>query len=230
MDQKKLTNFLREENFKEALLILNEELNTNPNNEIPLYQRGLVYAQIDQADQALSDFNKALEINPKNAQIISERGVLYFNLKNYPLALTDLNNALLIEPNNPYRYSSRAFVKSSMGDLQGAIDDYEVAVRLDPEDLVAHNNLGIVYEKLGYKQKSKKSFEKADQKELFDNKESATSTKTLENPPVAQLEYQPMVETIATSPLSNYLITLKNVLFSKKEFLSFFAFVKNKLK
>ena len=74
-----------------------------------------------------------------------------------------MDYALGLEPNNPYRYSSRAYIKDWIGDIKGAIADYEVAVKLDPEDSIAYNNLGLLQEKLGYVDKAKSNYKRADQ-------------------------------------------------------------------
>jgi tetratricopeptide (TPR) repeat protein len=190
----------------------------------------MMHARMFNLVSAISDFDKALEINPNHAVLLSERGVLHFKMKNNTLALNDFDAAALLEPTNPYRFSSRAFIKSSTGDLQGAIEDYEMAIRLDPEDLVAHNNLGLVYEKLGYKEKSKKSFEKADQNMTSDSEKivafpeinkSGNSTNTV----------TPIMPNFKSNRRKlNYLETLKNVLSTKSGFADFISFLKGKSK
>src|SRR5690606_3882624 len=137
--------------------------------------------------------------------------------------------ALSMEPQNPYRYSSRAFLKDRMGDLKGAIADYERAIEIDPEDAIAHNNKGMVEEKLGFQEKSKQSFKKADdlvgynkpdQKKVFGNE-----NQTNEIPP--QLKDQNLDEKVT---FSSYWNTLTNVIKNPDTRADFFKFVSDKFK
>lgn len=90
------------------------------------------------------------------------RAMSYFHLGELENSLNDFNELQKREPNNPYRYSSRAYVKATLNRVEEAIEDYKIAIHLDPNDAVAHNNLGLLQEKLGYLEKAKKHFQKAD--------------------------------------------------------------------
>lgn len=113
--------------------------------------------------KAINALDKAIEKEPNNPIYYSERGVCHYHLELKKAALNDMNKAVELDPEYSYRYASRAYVRDGMGDTEGAISDYEIAIKLDPDDAVAHNNLGLLQEKLGYMQKSKANFEKADE-------------------------------------------------------------------
>src|SRR5690606_42094494 len=67
-----------------------------------------------------------------------------------------------LEPENPHSYSNRANIKDITCGLLGAIEVYAKAIALDPEDANSYNNKGLVEEKVGYYNRYKESFRKAD--------------------------------------------------------------------
>jgi tetratricopeptide (TPR) repeat protein len=109
-----------------------------------------------------------------------------------------------------------------------------MAIRLDPEDLVAYNNLGLVYEKLGYKEKSKRSFEKADQKLSNGTKpntdEAAGFPEIKKRSSIAKDAVSNKAKFKATGRSLNYMQTLKNVFSTKTGFADFISFLKGKPK
>lgn len=148
--------------FEDALSVFNHLISKSEKSaELHLF-RGRILSRLGKTDEALKDFDLIVEIDPYNTNYISDRAVVLHLLKRDEEALSEFDRAANLDPKNPYRYSSRAFFKDRIGDLVGAIEDYEKAIELDPEDAVSFNNKGLVEEKLGYKERSKKSFNKAD--------------------------------------------------------------------
>lgn len=152
-------------------------------------------------DKAVDLLTKAINQEPNNANYYSHRGVSRFHLGLQKEAIADMNKSVELEPDYSYRYASRAYIRSTVGDVKGAIADYEKAIELDPEDSVSLNNLGMMQEKMGYDNKAKENFERADhlaelldengidykeeikprniQKEINEEKKEQTSSKLL---------------------------------------------------
>jgi len=152
----------KEGKFEEALSVFNKLISKSEKSaELHLF-RGRILSRLGKTNEALDDFDLIVEIDPYNTNYISDRAVVLHLLKKDEEALTEFDRAANLDPKNPYRYSSRAYFKDRIGDLKGAIEDYEKAIELDPEDAVSYNNKGLVEEKLGYKERSKKSLDKAD--------------------------------------------------------------------
>lgn len=106
---------------------------------------------------------------------------------------------------------------------------------MDPEDAVSYNNKGIVEEKLGYKERSKKSFDKADKLVGYQPKEYKSTNAPKENPVKKtpdqipeQLKNQPTPQTKSLS-FTNYWKTVGKVLSDKNTRAEFFSFIQSKL-
>jgi tetratricopeptide (TPR) repeat protein len=111
--------------------------------------------------------------------------------------------------------------------LTGAIEDYEKAIELDPEDAVSYNNKGLVEEKLGYQERSKSSFSKADDLIGYKTKE------TPESDAQKKIKEQKFKESqTPSSPkkitASNYLKMVKNILTNPTTRQEFVSFLKSK--
>ncbi len=146
-------------NFSDAIPILDEYLNENPNHAEALFFRGICHRKIEKFNESIADFTAVINKLPDQANIYSERGVSYYRLKDYEAAVLDLNKAVELEPENPFRYSSRAYIRAYI-DIDGAIDDYEKAIELDPKDEIAYNNLGLLQENQGHMKKAQQNFKK----------------------------------------------------------------------
>jgi tetratricopeptide (TPR) repeat protein len=155
--------YFKEGNFEAALKMINGCIEDDRSNLEFIFFRARVSTRLGLLEDSLKDFDTLVKMEPYNPTYIGDRAVVLHLLKRNAEAEEGFDQALNLEPSNPYRYSSRAYFKDRIGDLSGAIEDYEKAIDLDPEDAVAYNNKGLVEEKLGYQEKSRKSFNKADE-------------------------------------------------------------------
>lgn len=126
------------------------------------FNHGVSLLKENQLEKALRVFNELIEHDSKNAKYYSERGVVFFHLQQKKESLFDMDKAVELEPTNSYRYSSRAYIRGHFKMLNEAIEDYRKAIDLDPDDAIAYNNLGLLEEQLGYQQRARESFSKAD--------------------------------------------------------------------
>ena len=228
--------YFKEGKFEEALLQINRCIASDTSNLEFYYFRARVHSRLRNLESALDDFDYLISMEPYNPNFISDRAVVLHLLGRNKEALEEFDRALNFEPLNPYRYSSRAYFRDRIGDLKGAIEDYEKAIALDPEDAVSYNNKGLVEEKIGYKEKSQKSFKKAD--ELVGYKPIQSSTDKLEKqskngfPTNDQDHKMADHESSSTQKLtiSNYMETIKNVFTNKKTQQEFRDFIKSGFK
>ena len=122
-------------------------------------------------EQAINYCNKQLEKNQNIADLLGLRAVAKFHAKDIS-CIDDLNKAITLEPKNPYRYSSRAYIIDILGNTEAAIEDYLFAIELDPTDHIAINNLGMLEEKMGRKALAKSRFDKVDELQGIQTKDS----------------------------------------------------------
>ncbi|MCO6499949.1 MAG: tetratricopeptide repeat protein [Vicingus serpentipes] len=149
-----------QQQYKEAIEVLNIFLLQQNNNADALYTRAISYRKIGEFEKSIDDFSTILERLPDEPSLLSERGVSHFHNKNINAAMNDMNRAVELEPNKPYRYASRAYIRANI-DIEGAIEDYKKAIELDPKDDIAHNNLALLEENAGRMSSAKNHFNAA---------------------------------------------------------------------
>ncbi len=72
--------------------------------------RGAVYGEKGQYDQAISDFTRAIEINPRYNKAYNNRGVVYRRKGQYDQAISDFNKAKEINPLDAEAYNNMAWL------------------------------------------------------------------------------------------------------------------------
>jgi tetratricopeptide (TPR) repeat protein len=80
--------------------------------------RGIVYSQKGQYDNALSDFTEALKIKPSNAKAYYNRGITYAIKNQYDLALSDLRRSIEISPSEAGSYDILGTVHAALACLE----------------------------------------------------------------------------------------------------------------
>jgi tetratricopeptide (TPR) repeat protein len=107
--------------------------------------KGTVYLQKGEYDQAISEFNKTLEINPNDAVAYINRGWAYYRKGHYDQAISDCNKALEIDPRVAAAYLTRGAAYNLKGQPDHAISDFNKALEINPRDALAYNNRGWAY-------------------------------------------------------------------------------------
>jgi len=201
-----------------------------PNHEGALFNLAKARYFLKQYTQAIEQFNYLVSMHPGNAMYISERAVALHLQGDNDEALADFDKAVALDPENPYRYSSRAFFKDRTKDYHGAIADYERAIELDPEDAIAFNNKGLVEEKLGYMERAKKSFSRADNLDGYkgNTQHTASTAPPTKNTATPTPTERPQTQQQKLSGKA-YMHTLKEVLLTKQGFRNFIQHYTNKL-
>ena len=213
--------------FEEALTQINFCISKDDNNAEFYFFRARVHSRLGNFDSALKDFDRLIGFDPYNPTYINDRAVVLHLMKNNEEAMAEFERAINLDPKNPYRFASRAYFRDRIGDLAGAIEDYEKAIELDPEDAVSYNNKGMVEEKLGYQERSKSSFFKADdligykQDEISESKtdEKIKDQKSTDNqflPDSKKLDFE------------YYFKVIKNILINPSTRQEFVGFLKSK--
>jgi tetratricopeptide (TPR) repeat protein/serine/threonine protein kinase len=110
--------------------------------------RGVAYAKLKRAKEALADCSKAIELDPKHAVARSIRGVAYYDLGQFDKAVADWAKAIALDPKFAPAWSNRAAGYAKLGQLDKALTDFSKAIELDPRNALAWTNRGVAYEKL----------------------------------------------------------------------------------
>ena len=116
--------------YPEAIALLNQLLNRDPQNAIDYNNRGLVYFQAGQPDQAIADYNKALELNPHLAKAYNNRANYYAACGNLIVALSDYDQALNLNPSYVRAWLNRGITLRDLERYEEAIENFDIALLL----------------------------------------------------------------------------------------------------
>ncbi len=126
-----------------------------PNINSKVYNnRGKIYLQLGEYQQAVDYYNKAIAINPTDTDAYNNRGIAYRNLGKYQEAIQDYTKAITINPQSANTYNNRGVVYYNLKEYQKAIEDFNQAIVINPQDGDAYYNRGNAYCDLGEYQKA----------------------------------------------------------------------------
>jgi hypothetical protein len=95
----------------------------DPHSHVGYNNRGNIYNEADQLNEAMADYQKALEINPKFARAFNNRGIIYAKAGRNREALADFNKAVEFKPDFEKAYYNRAVIEERLGEFRAAFDD-----------------------------------------------------------------------------------------------------------
>lgn len=116
--------------YGEAIALLSQLLNRNPQNAIDYNNRGLVYFQAGQFDQAIADYNKALELNPRLAKAYNNRANYYAATGDLVAAIADYDQALDFNPSYVRAWLNRGITLRDLERYSEAIENFDIALLL----------------------------------------------------------------------------------------------------
>ncbi len=120
--------------YTEAITVLDDIIELNPNNETAFFRRGLAYLNLKNYEQAEEDFSMATVINPK---LTTAHGFLAESLRRQgrsPDAIKCCDNALEIDPESSFLYYIKANAYIDIDDLDKAEETIDKAIDLAPYD------------------------------------------------------------------------------------------------
>lgn len=140
----------------EALNRLGDELSKNTGNAVAYYLRGLVYKELGETQEAVSDFSKTLDIYPDNFAAREIRANLYIELKMYEQSIQDFDYIFGSDVyRTPCNLVDRGGSYFQLGKKTEAKADYLLALDLsnkqidsDPLDVYAIYTRALAYDNL----------------------------------------------------------------------------------
>ena len=117
--------------YKEALRVFTDVIRVSQASGPLLFQRGLIYHTLGDADQAIVDYSDAIRLAPNETYAYVNRGiVLYTKKDNNEGAIADFNRALKINPREATAWINRGMVYKRKGDHNQAIADFTEAIKV----------------------------------------------------------------------------------------------------
>lgn len=137
-----------------------EILTLQPENADALHLLGILYAQTQRLDLALTYLKKCCEYYPKVASYQNSLGNLYFRLGELKTAELHYENSLTLAPSHATTYSNLGNISFKTNDFEKAKYYYQKSIELNPHLADAHYNLGTIYLNENQIEKAEQSFAK----------------------------------------------------------------------
>jgi tetratricopeptide (TPR) repeat protein len=117
-----------EGDYTEAIALLNQLIDTHPQNPADYNNRGLIYFQSGEHQKALSDYNTAIQLNPHLASVYNNRANCYAACGELLAALVDYDQALDLNPRYVRAWINRGITLRDLGEYGAAVDNFEIAL------------------------------------------------------------------------------------------------------
>ncbi len=121
-----------------ALLAM-QEVETEPARRAKLdatdarvyHNRGLIYAEFSEYQQAIENLTRAIELDPKEITAYSDRGLMYIRCEEYQKAVGDFTRAIELDPAVAWLYVQRGRSYHELKEYEEAIADFTRAAELE---------------------------------------------------------------------------------------------------
>ena len=98
-------------NLDDAILYYSNVIRLNPADRLltatAYYNRGNVYGEQGNFDQAIADYDRAIELDPSLGTAYNNRGKFYSDQGNFDQAIADYDRAIELDPNHTMAYNNR---------------------------------------------------------------------------------------------------------------------------
>ena len=129
--------------WKDGLTFWNYVIEKEPDRANTAYNnRGTIYINRGQFEEALRDFNAAIKINPNYLIYYSNRALVHSQLGNDTEALKDLTTALKLNPRYELGYVYRSLIYNLHGEYDKALADLTTAVTIKPSFVLGYYHRG----------------------------------------------------------------------------------------
>jgi len=124
--------------------LLDEILNTDPEDMLAWLARGSVYLKMGNTENAIADFSNAIELNSNHPKAYHLSGLAREMAGENDRALADFDKAIDIDPEYGAAYYSRATLLTKMGREDDAAEDMKIVTHLtnlNIENFANENNI-----------------------------------------------------------------------------------------
>ncbi len=124
--------------------------------------RGKIYQQLGNLDQALADFNSAIEISPKDSVFIRHRAQVYLAKGDEEKAFEGFQSVIDLDPESGKGYVVRGWAYETLGQFDKAILDYSKAIEINDKHVYnAYSNRSRAYRRIDRLEESMVDIKKA---------------------------------------------------------------------
>lgn len=148
-------------NFDDAIKLLNEAINFQPNNSWAYNNLGITYKDIGEYDKAIEQYNKALQISPNYKYVYGNRAFVYRKLGDYDNAIADYKKTLSLDSNYSEADSGLWDVYCESKKFDDAVKYYSQKISKNKADSLSYFRLGLAYQNLGNNKKAIEYYKKS---------------------------------------------------------------------
>jgi tetratricopeptide (TPR) repeat protein len=134
-------------NYQPAQEYLNKAIAENQNYYKGYYNRGLLFAQTNRMNEAISDFTKAIELKQYPKAYVGRANV-YYVMKDFPKAISDAETVLKIDNNNIKANFVLANCYDDLNQMDKAIVYYNKVITLNPDEPNYYLRRAILFGKM----------------------------------------------------------------------------------
>ena len=147
--------------FKNAVRILKQALETNPNNEVAIYELAFCYDQMEDFISAIKCYSDFIDENPYSFTAWYNLGNAYSKSENFEKAIWAYDYCLLINEDFSPAYFNLGNAYLSEEKYLLSIQNFEKCIELDGEDGLTLCYLGECNEQLGNLEDAKQFYYKS---------------------------------------------------------------------
>lgn len=136
---------LFEENLGMSIKLLNEILESEPEDKLALMARGSVYLKRGKTDRSIDDFSRVIDKDANYAKAYHLRGLAREMDGDNDEALHDFNKAIDIDAEYGAAYYSRATLFTKMGQNDSAAEDMQTIAHLTNYNIEQYANESNVW-------------------------------------------------------------------------------------
>ncbi|MBK8846032.1 MAG: tetratricopeptide repeat protein [Bacteroidetes bacterium] len=140
--------------WKSDFTLWSDIIKKSPDKARAYVNRGKIYNEMKQYENAIVDLTKAAEVDPRYELAYTNRGFAYKSLGNWQKGLEDYTKSIEIEAKNSLAYSNRGNIYVNLKQWDKALADYNQSIKIDPDFHLAYLNRAFVYNALEQWQKA----------------------------------------------------------------------------
>lgn len=144
-----LINLIKENRNEEAVSVLSDLLNQEPDSHLLLNLLGIANRGLENYEKAAEAFEAALKVDPRNADTLNNLSVTYIDMNNLNDALSLTEQASAVYPNDARLAYNRGNALAKSGQVIEGIQYFNRALEVKPDHVKAMNNLGASYYEMG---------------------------------------------------------------------------------
>ncbi|HYT23066.1 MAG TPA: tetratricopeptide repeat protein, partial [Candidatus Polarisedimenticolia bacterium] len=128
----------------QALRLIREQLDSNPQNAALYLMQGNALLQNKQPEEAAHSLERAVELDGQNVSALVLLAGLESSLGKFDQSIATYQRAIGVAPNDVRLYVALGGVYERQGNWQQAQTLYQKALAMQPEDALAANNLAYI--------------------------------------------------------------------------------------